>query len=124
MLPPLRTDRMGACACVANTPSGRNELSIFVFASVVPLAGHEALVEQALRDAAAQSRLEPGCERYDLFRAVQGEVSFQLFEAYADQAALSAHAQSAHFLALKEKIGQRLAKPLGIQVSTGVDIAA
>lgn len=99
-------------------------MSIFVFANATPKTEHIDTVEQLLREAATLSRQEPGCLRYDLFKTVQGEVSFQLFEAYADQTALVAHAQSAHFLALKEKVTPCLAKPLSIQITTAIDTAA
>lgn len=104
-------------------PSGVIQLSIFVFASATPKTEHIETVAQILREAVAQSRKEPGCLRYDLFKSVQGDVSFQLYEAYTDQAALVAHAQSSHFLTLKEKITPYLAQPISINVTTGVDIA-
>lgn len=99
-------------------------MSISVFANVCPKPEHLEAAEQILRAIVAPSRQETGCLRYDLFRTVQGEVAFQFYEIYADQAALLAHAQSAHFLNLKEKITPLLARPLMISVTTAVDVAA
>lgn len=98
-------------------------MSIYVFATACPKAEHLETAEQILREAVTQSRLEPGCLRYDLFKSLQDEVSFQFYEAYADQAALVAHAQSAHFLALKDKITPLLARPLTISITSAVDLA-
>lgn len=98
-------------------------MSIFVFANVCPKPEHLEAAEQILREAVVQSRKEPGCLRYDLFKTVQGEVSFQFYEIYTDQAALSAHAESAHFLTLAEKITPLLAQALTISITTPVDAA-
>ncbi len=99
-------------------------MSIHVFASVTPQAEHLAAAEAILRTAVTASRQEPGCLRYDLFKTVQGEAGFQFFETYVDQAALAAHAQSAHFQTLKEQITPLLARPLAISITTAVDVAA
>lgn len=99
-------------------------MSIYVFASVTPQAEHLEAAEAILRAVVSESRKEPGCLRYDLFKTTQGEISFQFFEAYADQAALVAHAQSAHFQTLKEQITPLLAKPLAISITTAVDLAS
>jgi quinol monooxygenase YgiN len=99
-------------------------MSIYVFASVTPKTEHLEAAEMILRQAVAASRQEPGCLRYDLFKSVQGETSFQFFETYVDQAALAAHAQSAHFQTLKEQITPLLAKPLAISITAAVDIAS
>ena len=99
-------------------------MSIFVFANICPKPEHLESAEQILRAVVAQSRQEPGCLRYDLFKTVQGETSFQFYEVYADQGALLAHAQSAHFLSLKEQITPLLAQPLTISVTSAVDVAA
>lgn len=96
-------------------------MSIHVFATVTPQAEHLAAAEQILREAVAQSRQEPGCLRYDLFKTVQGAPAFQFFETYVDQAALAAHAQSAHFQTLKDKITPLLAAPIAISITTAVD---
>jgi quinol monooxygenase YgiN len=98
-------------------------MSIYVFASLTPKAEHLESAEAILREAVAASRQEAGCLRYDLFKSVQGETSFQFFEIYSDQAALVAHAQSAHFLTLKEKITPLLARPLSISVNAAIDVA-
>lgn len=98
-------------------------MSVHVFASVTPKAEHVDAAEQILREAVAQSRREPGCLRYDLFKTVQGDTVFQFYETYADQAALMTHAQSAHFQTLKEKITSLLAQPIAISITTAVDVA-
>ena len=98
-------------------------MSIYVFACVTPKPEHFDAAEAILRQAVAQSRLEPGCLRYDLFKSVQGEPCFQFYEVYADQAALIAHAQSSHFQTLKEQITPLLAQPLSINITAALDVA-
>jgi quinol monooxygenase YgiN len=63
----------------------------------VALDGEEERVAELLRQLAPASRSEPGCLQYDVYRHVDDARTFFLFERYVDQAALAAHAESAHF---------------------------
>jgi quinol monooxygenase YgiN len=99
-------------------------MSIYIFASLTPKSEHVADVEAALRHMVAQTRKEPGNRRYDLLRRADGAPGFYVYETYADEAAVQAHRDSAHYVALGGKIGEWLAEPVDIKVLTGVDIAA
>jgi len=97
-------------------------MSITIFASLVPLAGKEDLVEAELRAMLPLSRAEAGCLRYDLYRDLKAAPAFHLIEMYADQAALESHAQSAHFLALRDKLTPLLAQPLSVTLLGEMDV--
>lgn len=98
-------------------------MTIFVFATIHPKAESMAVIEPILREAVQAARQEEGCLRYDLYASVQGEPSFQFVEAYRDQAALIAHTQSAHYLALRESLATLLASAPVISINTAVDVA-
>lgn len=98
-------------------------MSVTVFASVSALPGQEQAVEDALRAMLPTTRAEPGCLRYDLYRDLKDSTTFHLIEAYTDQAALQAHASSAHFLALRDKLTSLLAKPLAVSLLSEMDVA-
>jgi len=59
--------------------------------------GESDAVADILRRLMALSRAEPGCLQYDAHRDPDDEHRFFIFERYADQEALDAHAASAHF---------------------------
>jgi quinol monooxygenase YgiN len=59
--------------------------------------GEREAVADLLRRLAPLSRAEPGCLQYDAHRDQDDLDRFFLFERYADEAALEAHAASAHF---------------------------
>lgn len=100
------------------------DASITVFASFVPKAGQEKDIEQVLRGMVAPTRNEPGCRRYDLYRAAEGAAGFHLFEIYADRAALDAHRATEHYKAYRARITDLLAEPIKVNVLSGLDIRA
>ena len=59
--------------------------------------GEEEAVERALRTMAPLSRAEPGCIAYQIHRDPDNPRVFFLYECWADQAALDAHAAAPHF---------------------------
>jgi quinol monooxygenase YgiN len=59
--------------------------------------GERDAVEEILRRMAPLSRAEPGCLQYEAHRQRDDPNTFVLFERYADEAALEAHAASSHF---------------------------
>lgn len=59
--------------------------------------GESDAVEELLRKITPLSRAEPGCLQYDAHRDPGDPNRFFLFERYADEAALEAHAASPHF---------------------------
>jgi quinol monooxygenase YgiN len=60
-------------------------------------AGREEAVASILKALMGASRQEVGCLAFDVYRADEDRRQFTLHEVYADDAALAAHQQSAHF---------------------------
>ena len=57
----------------------------------------ESAAEAFLRDLVENSRREPGCRLYEVFRAAETPGTYLIFEKYDDEAALDAHRASEHF---------------------------
>jgi len=68
--------------------------------------GEADAVADLLRQLMPLSRSEPGCLQYEAQRDPDDPNTFVLFESYADQDALDAHAASTHFQELV--LGQAL----------------
>lgn len=68
--------------------------------------GEADAVADLLRQLMPLSRSEPGCLQYEAHRDPDDPNTFVLFESYADQDALDAHAASTHFQELV--LGQAL----------------
>lgn len=96
-------------------------MTIYVFATIHPKEDCLDTIEPILREAVQAARQESGCLRYDLYRSVQGQPSYQFVEAYRDQAALMAHTQSTHYLTLKGKLATLLASPPIVSINNEVD---
>lgn len=63
--------------------------------------GHVEAFDAAITQNARESReTEPGCRQFDVCRDPQDPQLFFLYELYDDDAAITAHLQSAHFKAM------------------------
>ncbi len=60
-------------------------------------AGHEDEAVELFRKLQDASRREPGCRMYAVQRSRENQRHFLIYEQYADEAALQAHRDSAHF---------------------------
>ncbi|MBS0367039.1 MAG: antibiotic biosynthesis monooxygenase [Proteobacteria bacterium] len=88
-----------------------------------PKPGMHAQVEAVLRPMVPATRAEAGNRRYDLFGSVDasgGEV-FYLVEQYADDAAVAAHRESAHYLQYRAVILPLLLQPPQVQMLRSID---
>ncbi|REE23599.1 MULTISPECIES: putative quinol monooxygenase [unclassified Paraburkholderia] len=83
-------------------------MTVEVIATLQARPERESDVEAALRVLLTHSRQEPGIRRYDLYRDSTRPATFHLIEAYADEAALEAHRESAHYLRYREQAGEWL----------------
>ena len=99
-----------------------SQLPVIVFASFRPKPGQEAAVEKILKGMVGPTRDEPGNEIYDLYKKTEAPASYHLFERYADQAALQAHRETAHYKAYRASIVDHLAEPIGVVVLGAVDV--
>lgn len=64
---------------------------------------------------------EPGCRLYRLIRSRDNPHSYVLLEIYADQNALDAHRNSAHFAVFRDALKDKLAGPPATSVFDVVD---
>ena len=88
-------------------------MTVEVIATLEARPGREAGLEAALTVLLTHTRQEPGIRRYDLYRDSTRPATFVMVEAYADEAALEAHRESAHYLEFRELAGDWLiAAPL------------
>jgi quinol monooxygenase YgiN len=60
----------------------------------------EAFAHAIAANARASLESEPGCQVFDVCRDLDEPALFYLYEVYADEAAVAAHLQSHHFLAM------------------------
>jgi quinol monooxygenase YgiN len=97
---------------------------ITVLASFTPAAGREQELHDLLAWMVGNTRAEPGCERYDLYRR-SGEDgrSFHLFERYRDEYALAAHRASDHYVEYRRKVVDLLDGDIDVLVLDGLDVA-
>ena len=94
-----------------------------VIATLEASPEREADAETALRALLTQTRLEPGVLRYDLYRDSTRPATFLMVEAYADEAALEAHRESAHYLEFRELAGDWLSAAPLVAVLAPVAVA-
>lgn len=88
-----------------------------VVATLVPVPGREADLEQKLREAVkATHEQDAGCELYALHRSVRGADRFVIIEKWASSEALGAHGTGAAFAALKTGLDGLLVEPLAATV--------
>lgn len=77
---------------------------LIVVATLTAKPGHEAAVQAALEKMVPPSRAEAACSRYELHIDVEHAGRFVMIETWRDQAALTAHEATPHFLQLVQDI--------------------
>ncbi len=71
----------------------------------IKLAQVDAFHAAITNNAQASRETEPGCRQFDVCRDPKDPALFFLYELYDDDAAIDAHLQSAHFLAMNAQTG-------------------
>ena len=71
-------------------------MELFIFARFRARAGHEAAVEEALREVVPPSRAEPGCVSIHAFRSIRDRQLFYIHSRWKDEAAFETHAGLPH----------------------------
>jgi quinol monooxygenase YgiN len=99
-------------------------MTVDVIAMLEARPERQSELEAALRVLLAHSRQEPGVRRYDLYRDSTRPATFHVLEAYADEAALEAHRESAHFLSFVEQAGGWLMAAPVVVVLDPVEVAS
>jgi quinol monooxygenase YgiN len=98
-------------------------MAALIFVRFSPKAGQQAAVESILRGMVEKTRLEPGCRRYDLYRATlapSGTI-FCLIERYADDAAIQAHRETAHYKKYRAGIMDLLERAIEVTLLETLD---
>jgi autoinducer 2-degrading protein len=72
-------------------------MTVVLAVTWVAREGERDVVAELLRRMTPLSRAEPGCLQYDVHVDSDDSNRFVIFERYADDAALDAHAASPHF---------------------------
>lgn len=98
-------------------------MPIAIFATIHPRPEHRDAIEAALRLMVENSRAEPGNLRYDLFAHEGDAPAFELFELYADEAAVEAHRASPHYQAYRAATADWLAAPTRVRLACALDIS-
>jgi len=87
-----------------------------------PNEGQESSVEKILREMASSTRKEPGCLRYDLYKASGTPTALVLFEIYTSEAAHQAHRATAHYKTFRASVNELLKRPSQALVLHGLDV--
>jgi quinol monooxygenase YgiN len=95
-----------------------------VFVTFQPHPERAARLRELLGMMVEHTRLEPGCERYDLYRSGDPAApAFHLFERYVDTAALESHRASDHYRQYRAVLPELLEQPIEVTVLAGEDVA-
>ena len=96
-------------------------MTIGLVATLTVQAGKGSDFEAAFADLQKIVKVsEPGCLQYDLFKSQKEENLYVVYEQYADDAALKAHAQTDEAKAGMKKMGAFLGGAPTVQVLTKV----
>ncbi len=99
-------------------PSSPRPLTMIAVLTAAP--GRRDDLRVALAGLVAPTRLEPGCRDYRLFEMLDEPGTFQMHEAFDDEAALEAHRATPHFRAFERQAGELLGAPLRLVKLTAV----
>lgn len=91
------------------------EIAVVAIAQVKP--GQENAAEHAIRPCVAPTRKEDGCHLYTIHTDLDQTGRFVFIERWASRAALDAHMQTPHFLAMAKALESLLAKPFEVFIT-------
>jgi quinol monooxygenase YgiN len=86
-----------------------------VIARSVAREGREDQLRELLRGMLAPTRVEAGCELYELYES-GSKGRFYFYEIWESQAALDQHAASPHFKHLGQSIGELVQEPFEVNI--------
>jgi quinol monooxygenase YgiN len=88
------------CCCFSATENVMSEVAVVAISVAKP--GFEEQLREAMVGIVGPTRKEQGALQYDLHRDLKEPRRFVFFERWESEAALGAHAKSAHIAAYKE----------------------
>lgn len=96
---------------------------VTVFATFRPHAEQLDNLLAVLETMTEDTRAEPGCRTYDVYRSGDDDAPMlHLFERYDDSAALEAHRASGHYKAYRAKLPDLLMSPVEVAVLSEVNV--
>jgi quinol monooxygenase YgiN len=96
---------------------------VIVFASFRPIQGKEEELQALLSWMVENTRSEPGCERYDLYRHPAPGETFHLFERYQSNEALEEHRAADHYIEYRRQVKDLINGPVDVVLLQEVDAA-
>lgn len=102
----------------SSAPSSPRPLTMIAVLTAAP--GRRDELRAALAALVAPTRQEPGCRDYRLFELPDEPGTFQMHEAFDDEAALEAHRATPHFRAFEARADELLGAPLRLVKLTAV----
>jgi quinol monooxygenase YgiN len=95
---------------------------IVVFASFHPVPGKADELQDLLSWMVENTRTEPGCERYELYRQDATDEVFHLFERYQDQEALQAHRAAGYYVDYRRRVSELIEGTVEVVLLQPVDV--
>jgi quinol monooxygenase YgiN len=97
--------------------------AVIVLASFRPLAGKAEELHRLLSWMVENTRREPGCERYDLYRQAGPPEMFHLFERYRSDDALQEHRAADHYIEYRRQVPDLIEGSINVLLLQEVDAA-
>jgi len=91
------------------------DTTIHLIARLVPKAGQEAALAEAVAAAVPAVLAEPGCLAYVAHESLANPGTIVFVEAWADEAALAVHGKAPAITALAARFDELLAEPLSLE---------
>jgi quinol monooxygenase YgiN len=88
---------------------------IRVIARFVAREGKQDQLRTLLQNMLAPTRVEPGCNLYDLYES-NSRGRFYLYETWESQSALDRHITTPHFRHLQQAVGELLTEPFEVNI--------
>lgn len=100
------------------------DTAIIVFASFRAIAGKEEPLQELLSWMVGNTRAEPGCERYDLYRQQGADGTFHLFERYRSAEALDEHRAAPYYLEYRQRVTDLIEGSVDVALLEPIDVSA
>jgi len=97
--------------------------AIVVFASLHAEPGKQEELRELLSWMVGNTRTEPGCERYDLYRQQGTDEVFHLFERYRNQGALEAHRAAPYYVEYRRRVADLIEGRVGVMLLDPIEVA-
>ena len=97
--------------------------AVIVFASFHAIPGREGELRDLLTWMVRNTRSEPGCERYDLYRQEGTDGTFHLFERYQNAEALDEHRAAHYYREYRRRVADLIQGPVGVVLLEPIDVS-